>query len=680
MGLAASVRGASGAPRVGHLHRSLATAVRGSGLPQTHSGSWDGIPVQSINGKSGILTSTDLNLTAVNGQSLVNVQSFGTVGDGVADDTAAVQAAIDSVAGSNGGAVYFPPGFYRLTSPLSASTRNLTLFGNDGASGQWPKVANGNTVIFTPTGAGGFNFNVNSGITVFAGPTISNLCFSPPYVTVSGAQTLGTTLTVSSSQIARLPSSGTAIIQDKHQVGVFTYTSKSTNQLLGITVGSETVPGATYSNSCVVTAPSQYGVRLSRVADFHIERCTFMHYADTTPSILLDDAIHSLTGATGLIVDGSLNVAQYGTVMNSRFYGCYRGAQEYLSSTRWVGGDFDSNLNGSTPWTNSIGWYGQQSSPCTFYGVSFHGADVLWQGDGGASFGCRHECWKTAAVNLVGAVRVTYFPATLDNFQAGVIGTGIAMDAASTKNLVSVLPAVSVGTRFTDAGSSNTVIDSGTTGVAKLSGSWSIVTPSTNTGTGLSVTTQDTATGSQGVSITCATGGGTAAAHALTANLTGSGNSLSSAINAVSANSAASAVQVTGHESGRGSIKVAHLNPGPAANSDANASALSIDLQNGGQAGTAAQGIFIDSTTGGTTGALLNVKNNGNQLLKVVSDGTFSIPSVVLGNGGPQITMGVGVPAVSAPVGSLYLRTDGTAGATLYVKESGTGTAGWVAK
>lgn len=43
---------------------------------------------------------------------------------------------------------------------------------------------------------------------------------------------------------------------------------------------------------------------------------------------------------------------------------------------------------------------------------------------------------------------------------------------------------------------------------------------------------------------------------------------------------------------------------------------------------------------------------------------------------------GAGSPegVVTAPVGSLYTRTDGGAGTTLYVKESGTGNTGWVAK
>ena len=49
---------------------------------------------------------------------------------------------------------------------------------------------------------------------------------------------------------------------------------------------------------------------------------------------------------------------------------------------------------------------------------------------------------------------------------------------------------------------------------------------------------------------------------------------------------------------------------------------------------------------------------------------------------GIGIVTGTSTPegAVTAPVGSLFLRTDGGAGTTLYVKESGAGNTGWVAK
>ena len=51
-------------------------------------------------------------------------------------------------------------------------------------------------------------------------------------------------------------------------------------------------------------------------------------------------------------------------------------------------------------------------------------------------------------------------------------------------------------------------------------------------------------------------------------------------------------------------------------------------------------------------------------------------------SGGPALLTGVGSPQgnVSANVGALYLRTDGGTSSTLYVKESGSGNTGWVAK
>lgn len=46
----------------------------------------------------------------------VSVKDFGAVGDGVADDTAAIQAAINAV---NKGVLYFPPGNYKITSMVT---------------------------------------------------------------------------------------------------------------------------------------------------------------------------------------------------------------------------------------------------------------------------------------------------------------------------------------------------------------------------------------------------------------------------------------------------------------------------------------------------------------------------------------------------------------------------------
>lgn len=49
-----------------------------------------------------------------------NVKSFGAIGDGVVDDTAAIQSAITAIPG--GAVLFFPPGSYKLTSSLTVTT------------------------------------------------------------------------------------------------------------------------------------------------------------------------------------------------------------------------------------------------------------------------------------------------------------------------------------------------------------------------------------------------------------------------------------------------------------------------------------------------------------------------------------------------------------------------------
>lgn len=69
----------------------------------------------------------------------VDVRNFGAEGDGTTDDTAAIQAAIDSLA-STGGVVFLPPGTYQVTdsggsTALSLAAANVTLRGaSEGAT------------------------------------------------------------------------------------------------------------------------------------------------------------------------------------------------------------------------------------------------------------------------------------------------------------------------------------------------------------------------------------------------------------------------------------------------------------------------------------------------------------------------------------------------------------------
>ena len=59
----------------------------------------------------------------------VSVTDFGAVGDGVANDTAAIQAGIDYLESLNGGVLYFPQGTYRITSTLTSDNHGVMLKG-----------------------------------------------------------------------------------------------------------------------------------------------------------------------------------------------------------------------------------------------------------------------------------------------------------------------------------------------------------------------------------------------------------------------------------------------------------------------------------------------------------------------------------------------------------------------
>ena len=88
---------------------------------------------------------------------------------------------------------------------------------------------------------------------------------------------------------------------------------------------------------------------------------------------------------------------------------------------------------------------------------------------------------------------------------------------------------------------------------------------------------------------------------------------------------------------------------------------------------------------GGTTNSFPALKRNGNQLQARLADDSSSTSvqmSVLELVSSVVVRAGSGTPegAVTAVIGSLFLRTDGGASTTLYVKESGVGNTGWVAK
>jgi len=89
-------------------------------------------------------------------------------------------------------------------------------------------------------------------------------------------------------------------------------------------------------------------------------------------------------------------------------------------------------------------------------------------------------------------------------------------------------------------------------------------------------------------------------------------------------------------------------------------------------------------------GDYMSLYANNIERLKVDSDVSVKSGNLVIStagkgidmNGGPKILFGTGTPegAVTAAKGSIFMRSDGGAGTSLYSKESGTGSAGWIGK
>lgn len=94
--------------------------------------------------------------------------TYGAIGNGVADDTVAIQAAI--TAATNFGTVYFPPGTYKTTSVLTVSPNAVQLT-FEGYGAIIKAAHNGNALTLSSTNEG-FGGHILKGLT-FQGPNVS---------------------------------------------------------------------------------------------------------------------------------------------------------------------------------------------------------------------------------------------------------------------------------------------------------------------------------------------------------------------------------------------------------------------------------------------------------------------------------------------------------------------------
>lgn len=147
----------------------------------------------------------------------ISVKDFGAVGNGIADDTTAIQAAINRVVSLGGGRVWLDPGTYRISSPLTlSSATGVTIAG----SGRL-------TSVIENTSATGNAFTIASSATIrFAALKVT-----------STAGSTGTAIAATASGDIKLED----LVISGHQIGVdFSGANASETVITGCSISTTT--------------------------------------------------------------------------------------------------------------------------------------------------------------------------------------------------------------------------------------------------------------------------------------------------------------------------------------------------------------------------------------------------------------------------------------------------------
>ena len=273
------------------------------------------------------------------GGQVFNVKAYGAKGDGVTDDTAAIQAAINAANSAGGGIVFFPPGIY-ITDTGCSVPNNQNWFLIVG-SGQGSTIIKASSSSFSATAV--FTFQANGFIFDLTfngnGATTEALEFSNP----SGQSSF--TLIQGAARVTAQNALGSwvMVVWDRNQ----TY-QISRFYFDNVTISGPSTTGGdafavSYVDECFVRSMTFSG--LSRTPNFYVIKALeidgiFSDGAASTGSLVIDANVDFCNAAGIQVVTTSARAAS--VRVNSpmaRFTGCF--------TSNYAGNGFYLNPSGS---------------------------------------------------------------------------------------------------------------------------------------------------------------------------------------------------------------------------------------------------------------------------------------------------------------------------------------------
>lgn len=297
----------------------------------------------------------------------VKSTSYGAVGNDSAEDSGAIQAAVDAAQNAGGGVVVIPPGTYKVSTTISVTGSKVRVMGLGTPGSVILKSYTASTAVFTVTGtdfyvenvafamgaASAYLLSFGSGAT---GARIVGCAFTLGSATGAGILTTATT--------SRVVAVGCTFLQSLATGSMFSVNASSNIQVLG---GHVTIPTA--NSTYVVLGGAAGAVQFSGTHFNHTAASGTTSLVQNTAGLVATFAgcVFQATGGGTLQLSGGAS-----SVVES---GCYLGSNNNVRSvlySTWRNGSFVRTTGAGTTYTPDAVLYQYHEVETTAVSMQFN--------------------------------------------------------------------------------------------------------------------------------------------------------------------------------------------------------------------------------------------------------------------------------------------------------------------